>query len=129
MFLIGRCSCRVKDQNPGWDILMNTDWTQALAQATSSKDKTPTPEPSPPTKPQQSQATPVTVKTSPNSQKLPLRNFFRLSTKGFVHEFQTPNSSGEYMITTTVIFPIRQIVAISVLLALGAGFLFLRKKL
>lgn len=33
MFLIGRCSCRVKDQNPGWDILMNVDWDQALKKA------------------------------------------------------------------------------------------------
>ena len=64
MFLIGRCSCRVKDQNPGWDILMNTDWTQALAQASPKKETPPTPEPPPPTKPQQSQASPVTVKTS-----------------------------------------------------------------
>jgi LPXTG-motif cell wall-anchored protein len=30
MFLIGRCSCRVKNENPGWDLLMNTDWPQAL---------------------------------------------------------------------------------------------------
>lgn len=64
MFLIGRCSCRVKDQNPGWDILMTTDWTQALAQASPKKETPPTSEPSPPTKPQQSQASPVTVKTS-----------------------------------------------------------------
>jgi hypothetical protein len=64
MFLIGRCSCRVKDQNPGWDILMNTDWTQALAQASPKKDTPPPPAPPPPTKPQQSQASPVTVKTS-----------------------------------------------------------------
>lgn len=33
MFLIGRCSCRVKDQNPGWDLLLNVDWDQALKQA------------------------------------------------------------------------------------------------
>lgn len=34
MFLIGRCSCRVKDQNPGWDLLMSTDWDQTLRKAT-----------------------------------------------------------------------------------------------
>ena len=33
MFLIGRCSCRVKDQNPGWDVLMNVDWAKALEKA------------------------------------------------------------------------------------------------
>ena len=30
MFLIGRCSCRVKNENPGWDLLMNVDWVKAL---------------------------------------------------------------------------------------------------
>jgi hypothetical protein len=37
MFLIGRCSCRVKNQNPGWDILMNVDWDKQLAAATTSR--------------------------------------------------------------------------------------------
>jgi len=31
MFLVGRCSCRVKGQNPGWDLLMNVDWEKSLA--------------------------------------------------------------------------------------------------
>lgn len=30
MFLVGRCSCRMKNENPGWDILMNVDWPKAL---------------------------------------------------------------------------------------------------
>ena len=30
MFLVGRCSCRMKNENPGWDILMNVDWAAAL---------------------------------------------------------------------------------------------------
>jgi hypothetical protein len=30
MFLTGRCSCRVKNENPGWDILMTVDWEKAL---------------------------------------------------------------------------------------------------
>jgi hypothetical protein len=30
MFLVGRCSCRLKNENPGWDILMNVDWAKAL---------------------------------------------------------------------------------------------------
>jgi hypothetical protein len=28
-FLIGKCSCQVKDQNPGVDLLMQADWTVA----------------------------------------------------------------------------------------------------
>ena len=32
MFLIGRCSCRVKNENPGWDLLMNFDWVKTLEQ-------------------------------------------------------------------------------------------------
>jgi len=31
MFLVGRCSCRLKNENPGWDILMNVDWEKTLA--------------------------------------------------------------------------------------------------
>lgn len=31
LFLVGRCSCRVKNENPGWDLLLNVDWDQALA--------------------------------------------------------------------------------------------------
>lgn len=30
MFLVGRCSCRIKNENPGWDILMNADWGKEL---------------------------------------------------------------------------------------------------
>ncbi len=37
MFLVGRCSCRVKGENPGWDLLMNVDWEKALAQAGDTK--------------------------------------------------------------------------------------------
>lgn len=33
LFLVGRCSCRVKNENPGWDLLLNVDWDQALAVA------------------------------------------------------------------------------------------------
>ena len=37
MFLVGRCSCRMKNENPGWDILMNVDWPKALEEAMSKK--------------------------------------------------------------------------------------------
>jgi hypothetical protein len=30
MFLTGRCSCRVKNQSPGWDVLLKVDWESAL---------------------------------------------------------------------------------------------------
>ncbi len=61
LFLIGRCSCRVKDQNPGWDILMNVDWDQVLAKSGSiAKDDA-----SPPTELELSN--PVTVLTLPTS--------------------------------------------------------------
>jgi len=30
LFLVGRCSCRIKNENPGWDILMNVDWANEL---------------------------------------------------------------------------------------------------
>ncbi len=34
MFLVGRCSCRLKNENPGWDILMNVDWGKSLVAVT-----------------------------------------------------------------------------------------------
>jgi hypothetical protein len=30
IFLTGRCSCRVKNQSPGWDVLLKVDWEAAL---------------------------------------------------------------------------------------------------
>lgn len=30
LFLTGRCSCRVKNENPGWDLLLKVDWETAL---------------------------------------------------------------------------------------------------
>lgn len=30
LFLLGACSCEVKRLNPGWDIVMSTDWTESL---------------------------------------------------------------------------------------------------
>ncbi|TDU72889.1 hypothetical protein EI77_01355 [Prosthecobacter fusiformis] len=56
MFLVGRCSCRLKNENPGWDILMNVDWEKALAAV---KADAP-PEPVIPQEPAASNA-PVTV--------------------------------------------------------------------
>jgi hypothetical protein len=41
MFLVGRCSCRLKNDNPGWDILLNVDWPKALQEA-SERKSTPT---------------------------------------------------------------------------------------
>jgi hypothetical protein len=31
LFLLGACSCQVKRMNPGWDLLLNTDWNESLA--------------------------------------------------------------------------------------------------
>ncbi|MCX6839202.1 MAG: hypothetical protein NTX35_15530 [Verrucomicrobia bacterium] len=33
MFLVGRCGCRIKNDNPGWDLLLNVDWEIALQAA------------------------------------------------------------------------------------------------
>jgi len=33
MFLVGRCGCRIKNDNPGWDLLLNVDWEKALRAA------------------------------------------------------------------------------------------------
>lgn len=55
MFLVGRCSCRMKNENPGWDLLLNVDWEKALKAASLTvSQKTPTHPPAP-----------VTVKVAP----------------------------------------------------------------
>ena len=33
LFLLGACSCQVKRQNPGWDMLMNVNWPEELQAA------------------------------------------------------------------------------------------------
>ena len=37
MFLTGRCSCRVKNQSPGWDVLLKVDWEAALQKVQQSR--------------------------------------------------------------------------------------------
>lgn len=38
MFLVGRCGCRIKNENPGWDLLLNVDWEKALQAAGEPKE-------------------------------------------------------------------------------------------
>jgi hypothetical protein len=38
LFLLGACSCRVKAQNPGWDLLMGVDWDEKLMAAAMAAD-------------------------------------------------------------------------------------------
>lgn len=45
-FIIGPCSCQVKNQNPGFDLLMATDWDTRIG-----KNKLSDPLPEPPSKP------------------------------------------------------------------------------
>lgn len=33
LFLLGACSCQVKEQNPGWDLLLAVDWESRLKEA------------------------------------------------------------------------------------------------
>ena len=50
MFLVGRCGCRLKNESPGWDILLNLDWEKALpAAATSEPQSAEATKPRPPT--------------------------------------------------------------------------------
>ena len=42
LFLLGACSCRVKDQNPGWDLLLNVAWAEALQAAAEKASSPPT---------------------------------------------------------------------------------------
>lgn len=50
LFLLGACSCQVKRLNPGWDLLLNADWNEALRaigypSAETAAAQTPAPEP------------------------------------------------------------------------------------
>lgn len=45
MFLTGRCSCRVKRESPGWDILLKVDWESALRKAQEARGSGPAPSP------------------------------------------------------------------------------------
>ncbi|WP_395741072.1 hypothetical protein [Prosthecobacter sp.] len=69
MFLVGRCGCRLKNENPGWDILLNLDWEKALAapqpaelKPADAPSSAPAPVPAPAAKPA---AVPETVKIVP----------------------------------------------------------------
>jgi len=41
MFLVGRCGCRLKNESPGWDILLNLDWEKALPAAAQTSESKP----------------------------------------------------------------------------------------
>ena len=58
-FLLGACSCEVKRLNPGWDLLISTDWDEQLRLAEETRLATPVPEGQTPPKP----ATPVLPET------------------------------------------------------------------
>lgn len=65
LFLLGACSCQVKRQNPGWDMLMNVNWTEeliAVAQKATTNGATPTPAATPDVA-----VEPVTVKIQPQA--------------------------------------------------------------
>ena len=40
-FLTGACSCQVKAQNPGWDLLLSVDWKKELLAAEEKKKSEP----------------------------------------------------------------------------------------
>ena len=66
LFLTGRCSCRVKQDNPGWDLLLSVDWPRALNAAALTSDSTPS-APTPVAVP----AAPATVVASPSPAPAP----------------------------------------------------------
>lgn len=69
LFLLGACSCRVKFQNPGWDLAMAVDWdtrlmaAQMVADREAESEEVEESEPEPESEPQEeeSAAAPETV--------------------------------------------------------------------
>jgi hypothetical protein len=41
MFLVGRCGCRIKNENPGWDLLLNVDWEKVLVSVAAPREAGP----------------------------------------------------------------------------------------
>ena len=72
MFLIKACSCQAKAQNPGWDLLLNANWDEALRTI---EDARSTPRPKPAT-PEIVLITPSTSNTtpSPSTDSPPIEN-------------------------------------------------------
>ncbi|MEN3940783.1 hypothetical protein WJU23_05785 [Prosthecobacter sp. SYSU 5D2] len=66
MFLVGRCSCRVKNENPGWDLLMNVDWEKSLTEVKATLASAPTVDiAEPEVQPPAPSMVPITVTTQP----------------------------------------------------------------
>lgn len=66
LFLTGRCSCRVKQDNPGWDLLLSVDWPRALSAAAPASAP-----PSPGTPAVAERAAPATVVATPSPDPAP----------------------------------------------------------
>ena len=64
LFLLGACSCQVKRQNPGWDLLLNVNWEKELAAAAQSAKEPVTQVRMPPTNPASAPET-VTIRAQP----------------------------------------------------------------
>ena len=79
MFLVGRCGCRLKNESPGWDILLNLDWEKALPAATTRETKpadaeTPSPPPSQIQAALKPTAVPEVVSISPDQADKPVED-------------------------------------------------------
>jgi hypothetical protein len=62
LFLIGRCSCRLKNENPGWDVILKTQWDQALEKAGEAAESAGSEKP---TQPVGTSAGPLTISLGP----------------------------------------------------------------
>ncbi len=73
LFLLGACSCEVKNLNPGWDLLSDIDWDASLAQAEDLRLHPPqtTATPPPTTPKPAAPVLPETVVFSPGEQTSP----------------------------------------------------------
>jgi hypothetical protein len=71
LFLLGACSCQVKNLNPGWDLLLRVDWDEELRAIgyTATPDQSAGPGPNAVTRP----AEPETVTISGGADDLPAR--------------------------------------------------------
>lgn len=66
MFLVGRCGCRIKNENPGWDLLLNVDWEKVLVSGAAPREAGPV-APARPVVPEVVMAVPV-VQAAPSAE-------------------------------------------------------------
>jgi hypothetical protein len=133
LFLIGRCSCRIKNENPGWDVVLKTDWERELAKAHEEQKvkNTAGGEESAGAGPPPAPAAAVTVSETPQGMVLTLDGTTASASPAgkATPTLVTTSSSATGVVTQVVAIPIPAIAvaALAVIALVSSLFMWLRK--